>query len=145
LPVARPGVIVGGVIRIAPGGGAITVIQSGGPDTAEPAAVPGTMPATYPAVSTDEVRKLAAKLDSDDFKEREAAQKALVDMGPGIVPVLRDLLKNEKLSMEVTTRIDRAIKAVLPATQPARQPVRRTGRGIAQPAMDNGTVTVEAN
>lgn len=137
LPVARPGVIVGGVIRIAPGGG-LTVIQGGGPDTAEPEAAPGPMPATYPAVSADEVRKLAAKLDSDDFKDREAAQKSLVDMGPGIVPVLREMLKNEKLSMEVTTRIDRAIKAVLPATQPAKPPTGRMRRGIAAPAMDNG-------
>ena len=88
-----------------------------GTDTPTPAPVP----ATGPAVPADKVAPLVTKLDSDDFKDREAAQKALIDLGPGVVPHLEAMLKESKCSLEVTTRIQRVIRAFQPA-KPIRRP-----------------------
>jgi len=93
-----------------------------------PAPVPATQPTSQPATtsapaaSAEEVKKLVAQLDAEDFAVREKAQKTLADMGLGVVPLLEDALKDKTLSLEVFTRIQRVIRNLKATTQPAPTP-----------------------
>jgi len=69
-----------------------------------PASRPATRPASRPAkvaiLSTDELIEL---LDSEDYRQREAAQKALIAKGQKVVPKLKTALKSD--SLEVAVRV----------------------------------------
>jgi hypothetical protein len=101
-----------------------------GPNS-QPAATQPSQPVTAsaPAVSADEVKKLLAQLDAEDFATREKAQKALMDLGLGSLPMLEDSLKDTKLSLEVQTRIQRVIRNLKATTQPVRPTDVRAVRG----------------
>ena len=79
---------------------------------------PTPVPATGPAVPDDKVAPLVKQLDADEFKDREAAQKALIDLGPGVIPHLEGILKGGKCSLEVKTRIERVLRAFQPVAPP---------------------------
>jgi hypothetical protein len=97
-------------------------VRAGGPLPVEPPA--STQPYDYPKVDADKVRAIVPKLDADDFKDREAAQKELMDLGLGAVPVLQEALKNQKLSLEVQTRLKNIVAKLEATTRPAPQPRR---------------------
>jgi len=107
------------------------------PDESDPVPAPSTLPATGPAVPSEKVAPLVTQLDADDFKTREAAQKALIDLGPGVVPVLQEMLKNAKSSLEVNTRIERVIRAFQPAPVPRRVPRVEMVDGLRAPKADD--------
>lgn len=88
-----------------------------------------TQPFTYPAVSADEVNKLVPQMDSDDFKVRDDAQSKLKALGVGAVPLLRDKLAKETLSLEVQTRIKAVMAELEATTQPVTPQPRRYGGG----------------
>lgn len=121
-PVANPGAMVAGrvqVFNVRVNGGGV-VVQD--PSQAQPQ--PAPVPATGPAVAPEKVTSLLPQLDNDDFKQRDAAQKALSDMGPGVVPVIKDILaKNKDLSMEVKTRLEQVVSVYQPATPATPRPV----------------------
>jgi HEAT repeat protein len=49
--------------------------------------------------------RLIADLDAGNFRRRDAAAKALAELGPPVVPVLRESLRRAK-SVEQTRRIE---------------------------------------
>lgn len=57
------------------------------------------------------VRAWIADLGKDDFKTRERAARELTDLGPGVVPLLREGLAG-KLSPEARDRMEKIIAAV---------------------------------
>lgn len=93
--------------------------------TSQPTSAPATTSA--PAVSADEVKKLVAQLDAEDFQTRDKAHKALMDMGLAVVPTLEETMKDPKLSLEVQTRIQRVVRNLKTTTQPVA-PVDITAR-----------------
>ncbi|MBI5725232.1 MAG: HEAT repeat domain-containing protein [Planctomycetes bacterium] len=74
---------------------------SGGPTTEKPGA---TGPATAPAASQEEIKKLIAQLGDKDFKVREAATKRLIEIGKPALPALRDVVKNNASDSEAVER-----------------------------------------
>jgi hypothetical protein len=118
---ANPPVVQPRPIAVVQIGVRVAGIVAGPIDQPADPLAPASMPTTWPAVPAEKVEALLPQLDSDDFKQREAAQKTLTDLGPGIIPVIQDLLaKRKDLSMEVQARLQRAVRAYQPATQPAR-------------------------
>ena len=120
--VERPAVKVGGV----------TVQRPPRPAT-QPTSRPTTQPATRPTLSAEQIRVLIQKLDDDKFTVRDAAHKKLQGQGVGILPALREALKDKKLTVEVRTRLDSIVKALAATTQPAPtkpRPVMSTVAGI---------------
>ena len=97
-------------------------IRAGGPLPIEPPA--STQPYDYPKVDAEKVRAIVPKLDAEDFKDREAAQKELIDIGLGAVPVLQEALKDPKLSLEVQTRLKNIVAKLEATTRPAPVPPR---------------------
>ena len=59
------------------------------------------------------------QLDSDAYKDRVAAQKMLEGLGVGALPPLREILKTEKLSAEVVSRVESAMWNIKTTTRPA--------------------------
>jgi hypothetical protein len=53
-------------------------------------------PPARPLIDAERVRTLAADLDSDSFRTRETATKALADLGPAAAPALREALQHAK-------------------------------------------------
>jgi RNA polymerase sigma factor (sigma-70 family) len=83
-------------------------------------AVPFLRAHLHPAVapSADEVRKLIARLDSQDYSERESATKALRQFGTLVAPALRAALKDAPPA-ERKTRLERLLAEVtVPALPP---------------------------
>jgi RNA polymerase sigma factor (sigma-70 family) len=64
------------------------------------------------AVEAATVRPLIARLDADEFADREAGWKALLALGEAAVPALRQALKG-KLSAEQKKRIEQALTAAM--------------------------------
>jgi hypothetical protein len=58
-------------------------------------------------------------LDSDDFTTRQKASQELVDLGPGIEPLLRPVLAGE-LSPEARRRVEGVLAQFDPLSSPAR-------------------------
>jgi hypothetical protein len=100
---------------------------------------PASQPTTWPAVPAEKVEALLPQLDSEDFKQREVAQKAMIDLGPGAVPVIQDILAKKKdLSLEVQARLQRVIRALQPTPEPVRPIEVRATRGVrAMPPQAN--------
>ncbi len=59
--------------------------------------------------SEERVSKLIAKLGSDDFATREAAYKAVINLGPSAIPQLKAII-NSTQDLEVRMRCEQAIK-----------------------------------
>ncbi|MBI5724683.1 MAG: hypothetical protein HZA50_12040 [Planctomycetes bacterium] len=76
--------------------------------------IAATQPAQLTAEQKAELEKLVAQLDSEDFKTRDAATQKLKDFGQAVVPVLREIAVNSKLSPEVKARIDLIIAPLSP-------------------------------
>jgi len=57
------------------------------------------------------VRALIKKLGSDDFAEREAAEKALREMGPVVAPALKEALKKPE-NAEQKQRIEKLLEEI---------------------------------
>ena len=57
--------------------------------------------------------------EDDSFAVREAAHKKLQAQGTGILPTLREALKNDKLSTEARSRLETLVKTLAGTTQPA--------------------------
>ena len=138
-PVLKEGIAFLGGLVVPVNGAPVKPIASPLPATGRGTTAPSYQPTTQasslpdttsaPAVSADEVKKLLAQLDSEDFASREKAQKALMDLGLGVVPMLEDSLKDTKLSLEVQTRIQRVIRNLRATTQPVRPTDVRPTRG----------------
>jgi hypothetical protein len=75
-----------------------------------------------------QVRRLTRQLDSDRLAEREAAERALIVLGPAILDLLPTPTRNA--SAEVTVRLDRVRQTLQTAmAEAAAQPSRVTLRG----------------
>ncbi len=103
--------------------------------TSKPASQPAmqaSQPTSKPAIiSAAEFEKLLKQMDSDDYKDREAAQEALADKGRDIVPTLKDRLKQGGLSAEVSSRLQSIINQFEPPARPAdARPKDEIGRDI---------------
>ncbi|MFB3893052.1 MAG: hypothetical protein ACE15C_13625 [Phycisphaerae bacterium] len=83
------------------------------------ASAPASQPTTSPAALRERITKLLKQLDSDSFKERDGAQKQLQSLGVDALQPLREVLKGEKLSVEVTNRIKTAMWNIKGTTRPA--------------------------
>ena len=71
--------------------------------TTRPTTGPATRPTSRPAgLAQRSVDELIKMLDSDDYKERQAAQKDLTARGQKVVPKLKAALKSD--SLEVVSR-----------------------------------------
>jgi len=70
--------------------------------------------------SAEKIAALIKQLDSDTFKDREAATRALIDAGPGIRGTLQTVLKN-KPSAEVAKRIERILEVIEPQSEATRR------------------------
>ena len=77
------------------------------------AAAPATRPATVPATGPAEpqVRELVKQLSSDDWKARENAQSAIVELGPAAKPLLEQLARDVKED-EARTRLEAALRQI---------------------------------
>lgn len=74
--------------------------------------IPATQPTTEPTTApTPRVIALVNDLTSDQFSVRQKAQADLQQMGPAVVPQLRELLSGP-ISIEARTRIEAAIKRI---------------------------------
>jgi hypothetical protein len=62
------------------------------------------------APAADRVRKLVAQLTAEEFADREAAERELLDFGDAAATILRKLLK-DGLSAEQATRVTRILAA----------------------------------
>lgn len=56
------------------------------------------------------VREIVGRLSADDFKDREAAERELVKLGPAIIPVLREL--RDAQGPEAQSRIEAVLKTL---------------------------------
>jgi hypothetical protein len=74
------------------------------------------------------VREQVKRLDADDYEKREAAQKALKEMGPIVAPLLRQALE-EKPSAEARRRIQELL-SVWRGLKPSPEELRAL-RGVA--------------
>ena len=88
----------------------------------QPTTRPTTQPTTKPTLSAEQLRILIRKLDDNKFTVREAAHKKLKNQGVGIIPSLREALKDQKLSVEVRTRLESIVTTLAATTQPAPKP-----------------------
>ncbi len=70
-----------------------------------------------------EARQMVRKLDSDDFDERQAAQRALAAMGRKVYPVLREM--RDSGSAEMALRVKDLLNE-LPAPAPSTEPTTPT-------------------
>jgi hypothetical protein len=104
------GILVGGPIQIDPPTSA---------PASQPTTSPTSQPASAPAVARDKIMPILKQLDSDDYKGRQEAQKKLQALGEGALSPLREILKTEKLSVEVDTRIKSAMWNIKATTRPA--------------------------
>jgi hypothetical protein len=68
----------------------------------------------------DRVKQIVEKLNADDWKARDAAQKELVDMGTSITPILQQLRPSAPL--EAQQRIDAVLAALKGGPAPAANP-----------------------
>ena len=62
-----------------------------------------------PAILAARVRELLAAMDSDDYRLRDKATKALADLGPSAFPAIRKTLEG-KLNPEVKTRLEKILE-----------------------------------
>ncbi|MFB3893113.1 MAG: hypothetical protein ACE15C_13940 [Phycisphaerae bacterium] len=112
-PVMRPAGIVVGPLQPLP-----TPVTSTQPTQ------PASQPASLPAAQRAEVARLIAQLDSEKYADRQDARKKLTDMGPAVVPVLKEALTSGKLSVEQKSSIESIINKVSPTpTPPVRPPI----------------------
>lgn len=86
---------------------AVVFCASGGPGRATGGQA--IRAAAWPPVDVKKVRELIVQLDARGYHDRDAAHKALMEMGPGIEPELRSVLKG-KPSEEVRIRIERLLE-----------------------------------
>jgi len=78
------------------------------------------------------VEGLVRRLGADDWRQRDQAQKQLMQMPPVILPILKKHLPNPDL--EVQTRLEKVIAALKPGTPPReRAPVPLGGLRIPVP------------
>ncbi|MBO0697073.1 MAG: PQQ-binding-like beta-propeller repeat protein, partial [Zavarzinella sp.] len=85
----------------------------------DPGGTVKTLRAKLPAAiepKPEELARLIARLDADDFATREAAAKALTDLGPLAVPALRNAL-GQRLPTEARERITKLLDRM--ATEPS--------------------------
>src|SRR5688572_15923675 len=77
------------------------------------AATPATQPATGPSTQPSEpqIRELVKQLSSDDWKAREKAQAAIVELGAAAKPVLEQLARDVKED-EARTRLEAAMRQI---------------------------------
>jgi WD40 repeat protein len=61
-----------------------------------------------PVTPVEQVRRLVADLDNEDFETRESAERRLAELGPGTWPTLREALTKEP-SVEARRRLDRLV------------------------------------
>jgi WD40 repeat protein len=64
------------------------------------------------AVSAERLRQLLADLDSDSFKTREQAARALIALGDAVAAQLRQALAWDTLSVEARKRVQEALNAI---------------------------------
>jgi hypothetical protein len=102
-----------GVRADAPETGAATESPS------QPATTQASQPATAPAVTREQIMPILKQLDSEAFKDRQDAQEKLQGLGLGALPPLREILKSEKLSLEVVSRVKTAMMSIKATTRPA--------------------------
>jgi hypothetical protein len=62
-----------------------------------------------PAILSARVKELTAKMDSEDYRVREKANRDLIDLGPAAFPQIREALKG-KVSPEVKERLEDVLK-----------------------------------
>ena len=80
---------------------------------AMPTTQPTTLPTSLPAETVGKIQKLVVQLDAQEYKQREDAQKQLVEMGPDIAPALLELARSGKQSLEVQSRLEAIVKALV--------------------------------
>jgi hypothetical protein len=81
-----------------------------------------------PTMMVDRIKAIVADLNADDYKQRDAAEKQLVGIGPGVIGTLNSL--RDKQPPEAQQRIDSVIKQLKKAekgNQPAPVPVNVEG------------------
>ncbi len=81
--------------------------------TTKPTTQPTTLPTSLPAQTVAKMVELVAQLDDEHFKKREDAQKQLVEMGPDIAPSLLEMKQSGKQSLEASSRLDAAVRAIV--------------------------------
>lgn len=64
--------------------------------------------AQAPALMIERIKAIVADLNADDWKQRDAAEKQLVDIGPGVVATLKAM--RDKQTPEAQQRIDSVLK-----------------------------------
>jgi hypothetical protein len=89
------------------------------PPASEPAATQASQPATAPAVPREQIMPILKQLDAEAYQDREDAQKKLQDLGIGALQPLREILKSEKLSLEVVNRVKTVMWNLKATTRPA--------------------------
>ncbi|MFB3893115.1 MAG: hypothetical protein ACE15C_13950 [Phycisphaerae bacterium] len=80
-----------------------------------------SQPATQLAIPREEVDKLIAQLDDNEFQVRKAAQDKLTDLGQAVVPALKQAIKSGGLSLEARTRAETIINKLSPTPSPRPQ------------------------
>lgn len=79
---------------------------------------PASQPASLPAASAEEIKKLIAQLGDKDYKLREAATKQLEDVGDDALPAIEEALNKKDADPETQVRLnlvkDRLIKLLGP-------------------------------
>jgi len=89
-------------------------VLPGGPKVAVPIAMIASITQTSPSPPPEMLKKiagLAAQLGAESYKDRQAAEEALVKMGGGIEGILKRYLKAES-DPEIRLRLERIIKAL---------------------------------
>ena len=84
------------------------------PPTTQPATTTqASQPTTWPTVTREQILPILKDLDAEAFKVRQDAQAKLQGLGAGALQPLREILKTETLSLEVTTRVKSAMSCLL--------------------------------
>jgi hypothetical protein len=107
------------------------------PDQAVPLLRDRLRPASPPALSIDQVKRLAADLDSDQFQRRENAFEQLKDLGERAEPALQEIL-DTKPTLEQRRRIEQLL------TGPRRPPAAEELRSLRAVEVLEHTGTPEA-
>ncbi|MBI5724682.1 MAG: hypothetical protein HZA50_12035 [Planctomycetes bacterium] len=110
------------------------VVQPASQPASNPASRPASQPSSQPALTPQqrtEVDKLVEQLDSNEFADRDAAQKKLKAMGKPVVPALQEMISQKKVSQEVLARLQIIVESLTPATRPVQIQAQRGVRAVA--------------